>query len=1124
MKSKSTPSPLATQHDEYWTLYKAMFDEYGLVKQHLQSYNTFIEKGLNEIVKEMDIIEPDVEGFKIKLEGIRIGQPKIKEADGAERIVYPMECRIRNLNYSAPLYLTMRPIIVEDGVEKPQEPEEAFIGNFPVMLKSKICLLHGLSKEELIEKFEDPEDPGGYFIVGGSERVIVCQEYLVSNKTLVEKHKKGGAVSASAKIFSTLAGFRSLVTVERRRDGLLRVNFYSIPRPLKFAVLIKALGITVDREIMNLITNDPELIQEVIPTLRESAEITNQEEALDYIGRRVAIGQTREYRIIRAQYVLDNYLLPHLGKRPEDRWKKALFLGQMALETIRVDKGLREPDDKDHYANKRLKLAGEMLKSLFRTAFKSLYKDIKYQLEKNVRRGRKLNLRTALRADVITERVRHALATGNWVGGKAGVSQLLDRTNYMSTYSHLRRVISPLVRSQAHFEARDLHPSHWGKICPNETPEGPNCGLVKNLALQAYISEGCSEEIIINFLKQQGELVQFIAPNTFDHGATKINLNGTLIATTRNPEELIQKIIKARRSGKLSPEINVGFNEDEKSVSINTDSGRVRRPLLIVENGKPLLKKEHINRLKKGDMKFSDLIKLGVVEFLDAEEEENAYIALRPEDLTPEHTHLEISPAAILGICASVIPYAEHNQSPRNTYEAGMTKQALGLYAANFRYRADRRSHLLQHPQIPLVGTKPMEIIGFNRRPAGQNFIVAILSYYGWNIEDAIIFNKASIERGLARSHFFRSYIAEEKRYVSGQEDKFEIPKQGVRGYRTEVVYRHLSEEDGIIEPEIEVKGGDVLIGRTSRLRFLDEYTELEATRPERRETSIFMRHGEKGFVDTVIITETDEGEKLVKVKVRDQRIPELGDKFASRHGQKGVIGFIANQEDLPFTEDGITPDIIINPHAIPGRMTLGQIIESMAAIVAAMQGKPVDATIFEGDTPDIIAENLRKWGFYPYGETVLYDGVTGQMMPARVFMGPVYYQKLHHLAADKIHARARGPIQILTRQPTEGRAREGGLRFGEMERDCLVGHGTAILLKERLLDESDRTEVFICENCGMLAVYDRRHEETYCPVCGTKDIGISKVVVSYAFKLLLQELMSLMIRPKLILEEYTAW
>ena len=296
-----------------------------------------------------------------------------------------------------------------------------------------------------------------------------------------------------------------------------------------------------------------------------------------------------------------------------------------------------------------------------------------------------------------------------------------------------------------------------------------------------------------------------------------------------------------------------------------------------------------------------------------------------------------------------------------------------------------------------------------------------------------------------------------------------------------------------------------------------DDFDEMP--QPQRRETSIKMRHSEDGIVDTVIMSETVDGNKLIKIKVRDLRIPELGDKFSSRHGQKGVLGLIAKQENMPFTCDGISPDLIMNPHAMPSRMTLGQMFEGLLGRIAACLGDPQDATPFEVTDMDGLQQRLVETGFDYGGRVALYNGVTGEKYHAGIYMGAIYYQKLHHLVSDKIHARARGPVQILTRQPTEGRAREGGLRFGEMERDCLVGHGSAMLLKERLLDESDKTEILVCEECGLLAVYDRSRDRTYCPICG-EDTAISEVVCSYAFKLLVQEMMSLGIAPRLILRE----
>jgi len=1113
---------MQSSDSQMWNLLKHFFKEKGLVKQHVDSYNDFVERGLQAIVDEVGEIPIEIEEYslKIKLGKIEIGTPRVTEVDGSERQIYPTEARVRNLTYAAPLHLEMIPIIGE----REGQTEIVYIGDFPVMLKSRICPLSSLTSEELVRIGEDPLDPGGYFIVNGSERVVVALEDLAPNRILVDTEKTGVTPTYKAKIFSTTVGFRARIEVTMKSDGAIFISMPGVPADLPIIVMMKALGIEEDAKIAEMVSPEMDTQSELESSFDKAQGVISAKDAFLFVGNRLAPGQVEEYRMKKAETVVDRNFLPHLGRAPANRFDKAVFLAEIANRIIELKLGKREPDDKDHYANKRLKLAGSLLAELFRIAFRNLTRDLKYQLERiTVKRHVELSIVNAVRPGIITERVQHAIATGNWVRGRVGVTQLLDRTNFCSTLSHLRRLQSPLSRSQPNLEARDLHPTHWGRLCPNETPEGSNCGLVKNLALSSIISVGVDPKEVVNRLHKMGVVKLEEADKKLRQDGSKVIVDGIIAGYCKEPEALAKEIRTLRRTTKLSSEVNVVYYPPtiegaKPELYVNSDAGRVRRPLVIVENRKAKLTEDHVERIQREELGWEDLVKEGLIEYLDADEEENALVALDPTKIADRTTHLELASYATLGICASLIPYAEHNQSPRNAYESAMAKQALGVFSTNFFNRVDSRAHLLHYPQSPTVKTKPMEIFNFDDRPCGQNCVVAVLSFQGYNMEDAIILNKSSVDRGLARSTFFRIYEAECRQYLGGLRDKLEVPEAGIRGYRGDRYYR-LLEEDGIISVESPVAGNAVLIGRTSPPRFLEEYREFEVRGPTKRDSSVCMRPSESGVVDLVFMSESIEGSKLVKVKVRDLRVPELGDKFASRHGQKGVVGLLVHGEDMPFTEEGLVPDIVINPHAIPSRMTIGQFVETIAGKVAAMRGEQVDGTPFSNENPDSLREALLNLGFQYSGREVLYNGISGEKLAADVFVGVVYYQKLHHMVSDKMHARARGQVQMLTRQPTEGRARGGGLRFGEMERDCLIGHGASALLRDRLLEESDKYIAIVCENCGLLAYHDIKQNKYVCRICGEKAV-ISPVAMSYAFKLLIQELMALGIAPRVRVEE----
>ncbi|KAM0672925.1 subunit B of DNA-directed RNA polymerase [Ordospora colligata] len=1127
-----------------WAVVSSFFEQNGLVRQQQDSFDQFVKTKMQEVIDESPAIiiqsAPTAGSEMQKKIMVKFGQvyvskpPVYTESDGRTITVFPNEARTRDLTYASPLFIdVVKENVSEMGVVDKHKYSRVPFGSLPVMLRSSYCVSHGLHDKDLIDIGECPYEQGGYFIVNGSEKVIVAQERMASNTVYVFKKAQPATYTHYAEIRSVPEkSSRNPSTLSMKlckSPGVIRISLPLVKQDIPLLILYRALGFLSDKEILDhiLYEDDEEMFGMLKESVEEAVVIQDQNMALDYIGKRYApIGTPKEKRIRLTKELLAKELLPHIGMQEFCETKKAYFIGYVVQRLLLVALGRRACDDRDHYGKKRIDLNGPLLASLFRMLFKKVCVDTARHMQKCIENGREFNIALGLKASIITQGFRYALATGNWgdqakaMQTRAGVAQVLNRYNFVSTISHLRRVNTPIEKEGKLAAPRQLHNTHWGVVCPSETPEGQACGLVKNLSLMVYISVGVSAGPLIEFLQECGvESLEEVSSFQFS-GATKVFVNGMWVGIHSNPTQLVSSLKLLRRSLGMDKEVSIIRDIKEKEIRIQSDAGRPCRPLMVVKDNKLMITPEIIKKVERGIMKWDNLVSEGLIEFLDVEEEEMCMIAMNADalqrelsgasEVTVSYTHCEIHPALILGICASTIPFPDHNQSPRNTYQSAMGKQAMGIYATNFLLRMDTLSNILFYPQRPLVTTRSMDYLRFKELPSGQNAMVAIACYSGYNQEDSVIMNQSAIDRGLFRSFFYRTYTDQEAMSRPGINEEFCKPMRGAVLRMKNLNYNKL-DDDGIISPGMRVTGDDVLIGKITPI--LDpERSTKEAPVYVYKDSSTAMRRTETGIVDTVIVT-NKEGYKLSKVKIRSGRIPQMGDKFASRHAQKGTVGITLRQEDMPFTADGIVPDIIINPHAIPSRMTIGHLIECLLGKVSALDGTEGDATPFSGLTVNEISARLKMYGYQQRGLEVMYNGMTGRKLRAQIFFGPTYYQRLKHMVDDKIHARARGPLQILTRQPVEGRSRDGGLRFGEMERDCIISHGASAFLKERLMDVSDAYSCYVCDVCGLLAMGGNKTNE--CKGCNNTT-DISMVEIPYAFKLLLQELMAMNIAPRI--------
>ncbi|RMZ81896.1 hypothetical protein DV738_g1953, partial [Chaetothyriales sp. CBS 135597] len=1221
--------------EDCWKVIAAFFESKGLVSMQIESFNEFMRSMMQDLVSEKGAVIIDhaqpysedeenpivIKRHEVVFGGIMLGPPNITEGEGVTRDLLPHEARLRSLTYASPVFCKMKKRthvarekpyddktyvqLRDDGTEQfwntIQESEEdereqdVFIGKVPIMVKSSTCHLLKTSRFEserdLFAWGECPYDQGGYFIINGSEKVLIAQERSAGN--LVQVFQKSGPSP-----FTHLAEIRSVVdrgqrqmsqcTVKLMRrgegpEGIRIENPIHVQLPyckndIPLCVVFRALDVVSDADIIEKICfdrKDREMMDMLMGSLQEAQIIQRADQARSFIAHRVDPSLKFQQRQQQANDILNKEWLPHIGKGPDARTRKAYFLGYMVNRLLKCALGRAEPDDRDHLGRKRLDLAGPLMAGLFRNLFDKATKDFYRYMQKRVESGMEINIRAGFKHTIITNGLKYSLATGNWGDqkkldkAKAGVSQVLNRYAYASTISHLRRTNAPIGREGKIAKPRQLHNTHWGYVCPAETPEGQACGLVKNLALMSMVTNSNDMGPIRNYLFAKGnvEAIEEWEPSR-QPSATKVFIDGVWFAIIpSDPKFVVNDLRNLRRQGTIDAQTSIVWDIRDRELHINGEAGRIIRPLFVVETdqsdpnyGNLALKREHVDRLTQtlnlkntpaheipADFEpftWQHLIENGIVEYLDAEEEETSMIIMTPEALGDVNsrrlgmeveadddplsrnepkltvdeqlfTHCEIHPSMILGVCASIIPFPDHNQSPRNTYQSAMGKQAMGVFLTNFDQRMETMSNILYYPQKPLARTQAMEHLKFRELPAGQNAIVAIACYSGYNQEDSVIMNQSSIDRGLFRSLFYRTYQEKEKQVSTTGWERFEKPNRN-ETLRMKARDYDKIDDDGLAQPGVRVRGEDIIIGKAAELSADSEELGQRQKQHIKRDASVALRSTESGIIDQVMLTVSPEMGRFVKVRVRTTKVPQIGDKFASRHGQKGTIGVTYRQEDMPFTREGVVPDLIINPHAIPSRMTIAHLIECQLSKVATLRGDEGDATPFTKVTVTQISEILRSHGYQSRGFEVMYNGHTGRKLVAQVFLGPTYYQRLRHMVDDKIHSRARGPLQILTRQPVEGRARDGGLRFGEMERDCMIAHGASTFLKERLFDVSDPFRVHVCDICGLMTVVAKLKKNTFeCKNCNNKN-KISQIYLPYAAKLLFQELWSMNIAARM--------
>ena len=1147
-----------------------------LTEHQTESYNDFIQYQVPRTISMFNPIhicsEQDLDKavnkhrleMFVSCENFNIHRAQIHEINGATKNMFPQEARDRNFTYAGEMTIDLNiKFVVRSGPMLEQTHtfnkvlSNIHIGKMPIMLKSSICILEQYKHIPNNVSGECRMDSGGYFIVNGSEKTVIGQERAAENLVQcfnISKNNSKWSWSAEIKSvpdYKCISPKQLSLMIATKNNGFGNGLWMQIPRlknPMPLFVVFRALGVISDEDICKKIVLDIDneknevLMRCIQASIVESNKIITQDCAMKQIIGNIMFtthaGIDKEKSITMkrnfALEVLNNDLFPHCRTTEQ----KIYFLGYMTNCLLKCSLGIENVSDRDSYVNKRIDLTGTLLNNLFRNYFNKMVKDMQKQTVREINTGswrstndyesiiNMTNIYKIVKPTTIENGIKRALATGDFGvkqvnSNKVGVAQVLNRLTYISSLSHLRRVNTPIDKNGKLIPPRKLHSTSWGFLCPAETPEGGSVGVVKNLSYMSRITIPGNSNSLYDFVESYVVPIDKLSEKE-KFNKVKVFINGSWLGIVNNPVELYQSLKQKKYKGIINIYTSIIFDIRRREIRVCNDSGRLVRPLLRVKNNKLIITKDIIVKLQKKELSWEDLftdclIDESVLEYVDAAEQNMSMVAMEPIHLTKneqfvyKYTHCEIHPSTIFGILASCIPFPEHNQSPRNTYQCAMGKQAMGMYVTNYDNRMDKTAYVLTYPMRPLVETRVMNMIELNKIPSGCQVIVAIMTHTGYNQEDSILFNKGAIDRGLFQATIYHTEKDEDKKIHGDEEIRCKPDASKTKGMKFGN-YDKVNDA-GVIPENSLVENRDIIISKVLPIK---EARNDHTKKIKYEDQSRIYRTTEETYIDKNYIERNGDGYNFCKVRLRTVRKPIIGDKFSSRHGQKGTIGNFIPECDMPFLPSGVKPDIIINPHAIPSRMTIAQLKETVLGKTLLELGLFGDGTSFgKFDIKDICKE-LQKVGYESNGNELLYNGLTGEQIETSIFVGPVFYQRLKHMVSDKHHSRSIGPMVNLTRQPAEGRSKDGGLRFGEMERDCMCSHGASRFTKERLYDVSDAFKVNVCKRCGLIAAYNDKMHIHYCKTCDNRS-DFDYVELPYACKLMFQELISMNIAPRLI-------